>query len=242
MSFPLLHKFLDGSDLIVFLDFEGTQFSHKVISIGMVACKKEKDSLLFDAENPMKYQRYILSDDPLGPIVEEMTKINSELLHEKGIPLHQAILEINKMLRPYKKKFICYGNLDMKMMHLTIDEKNQTESDFFKNMVKNHLDFHSYLEKRITNEKGQSYSIEKLLSLFSLSSDGPFHDPLTDALDLMKIFQAYVMDEEKTIDMVLKNYRNNPYTSKIDKKLATQLIEKGDVNLSSLREILKEHL
>ncbi len=242
MSFPALHKFLDGSDLIVFLDFEGTQFSHKVISIGLVACKKEKDSLLFDMQNPWKYQRYILTEDPLGPIVEEMTKINADLLHKKGIPLHQAILEINKMLRPYKKKFICYGSLDMKMMHLSIDENNQTEADFFKNMTKNHLDFHSYLEKRISNEKGQSYSIEKLLSLFSLSSEGMFHDPLTDALDLMKIFSSYVSDEERTIELVLKNYKKNPHTSKIDKKIVSRLIEKGEVNLTDLKEILKEQL
>ncbi len=242
MSFPVLHKFLDGSDLVVFLDFEGTQFSHKVISIGLVACKKEKDSLLFDVQNPLRYQRYIQTDDPLGPIVEEMTKINPGLLHEKGIPLHQAILEITKMLRPYKKKFICYGSLDMKMMHLSIDEKNQTESDFFKNMVKNHFDFHSYLERRITNEKGQSYSIEKLLSLFSLSPEGDFHDSLTDAYNLMKIFSSFVSDEERAVELFLRNYKKNPYTSKIDKEIVSQLLDKGEVNRFDLKKILREKL
>ncbi len=239
-SFPILRKTLKGTDIIVFFDVEGTQFSHKMISIGLVGYKTNGLDII--GEPVFSYHSLVKCDDEIGPVVMKMTGITSDLLQSEGKDVRVVIDDINRLLRPYRRKFISYGDQDMKMVHESLDPQDVTEMNFFRNMMKNHLDFHAYLEKRVCDRNGQSYSIERLLRLFHLESKGAFHDPLYDALDLAVIYHAYVSDEKRILELYLENYMKNPYQGTNNKKILALLLEKKQISISDLNDILKENL
>lgn len=241
MSFPILGKHVLAADCLVFFDFEATQFTHKAIALGVYAIPKKPGFLTFEGE-PLLYHGYIKTKDDIGPVVRQMTGITPEILKKEGKSFYDTIREVTKLIRPFKKKcFISYGFMDMKILQLTTNTKDETERNFLAHVAKNYLDFHHYLEKRIVDEKGQSLSISKLMDLFHHQEDRP-HDPLSDAKDLANIYLSYVSDEERTVDLVLAHYAKNPYMNKQNQKLAEVILEKGQATRADLSEIVKEYL
>jgi hypothetical protein len=242
MSYPILRHALEGHDLLVFYDVEGTQFSHRMISIGLVAYPKMEDGLSLDMEHPITYHSLVSCEDEIGFVVEKMTGLATERLIREGKSVKTVFCEIRKLLRHYHCKFFCYGNFDLKMIHYSLDENDLTEINFFRYMTKNNLDFHSYLEQRVCDKNGQSYSIERLLNLFDLEPQGEFHDPLMDSVNLARIYQEYVKDEDKIIALYLEHFPKNPFQSGINRIMMSKLLENGNVDLSDLKNLLKENL
>ncbi len=242
MAFSSLSQVIQNGNLIVFFDLEATQFSHKAIALGLVAYEKKPGELCFDVEKKIEYHTYIKQSDEIGPIVEEMTGITKDLLEKEGKDFHTVILEVSKLLRPYKKKFVSYGSMDIKILSCSINSHDETEENFYRNVVKNYLDFHTYISRRICNPKGQSYSIENLMKLYGIENVGRYHDPLTDALDLMKIYHAYLTQVDKDIQLYLENYKHNPYTNVINKRLAEMILEKGQADKEDLISLLRDNL
>lgn len=240
-SFPVLRKCFDGADILVFFDIEGAQFSHKMISIGLAGYRR-KDGIQLEEKPIFTYHSLVKCEDEIGPVVMNMTGITPEMVKKEGKDVRQVILDINRLIRPYKRKFISYGNQDTKMILSSIDRKDETEMNFFRNLMKNHLDFHDYLEKRVCDRNGQSYSIERLLSLFHLQGNGKSHDPLTDTMDLAKIYSEYIRDEEIIVDLYLEHYQKNPFQSSNNRKVISMLLEKKEVKIEDLRKILRENL
>lgn len=242
MPFPVLSRFLSSGDLLVFFDLEGTQFSHKVIAIGFIAYPKKEGEILFDDSKKITYHTYVKTDDIIGERVEHLTSITPALLKEKGQDFHSAILEITNLLRPYKKKYISYGNMDMRMLAKSVNENDITEMNFLRNVSKNYLDFHQYLSSRIVDNKGQSLSIERMMNLYNIENKGHYHDPLSDAIDLSLIYKEFVSDEEKAIQFFLHNYTNNPNTSSINKEVTNLLFTKDNVTKDDLIRIIRRYL
>lgn len=241
MSFPILSQKLLQADLLVFFDFEGTQFTHKAIAIGLLAVPKKPGTLELMG-TPIPYHALILQDNPIGPVVEEMTGIHKELLDKEGKSFHDVVGDITQLTRPYsKKKYISYGFLDIQILTYSSNIKNIQERDFLTHVRKNYLDFHHYLEQRIVSEKGQSYSVAKLCEIYSIQEDRP-HDPLSDSQDLFNIYNAYLKNEEKDIDLVLEHYLKNPYVRSINQKLASQVIQNGSASKEDLRKLIGDFL
>lgn len=243
MEFETLKKKLGCSELLIFFDLEATQINHKAIAFAMVCANKNKDEITFNKNDGFTYFNYIKTEDEIGPIVEEMTGIHKNILDEKGISFHQAVIEISKVLRPYKyRKFISYGNTDLEILSKSIDNNNETEVNFFRNITKNYLDFHSYIMQRIVDSKGSSYSLKALADKYGIHEKGKPHDPLFDSLLLRDIFLSYVQEEDKTLAFALEHYKNNKCFSAINRQLALMLLEKGEVKKEELISLLEEYL
>jgi len=242
MAYSNLLHFIKEGNLIVFFDLEATQFTHKAIALGFVAYEKKIGEVSFDLEKKMEYHAYIKQEDEIGPVVEELTGIHPETLQKEGKDFHQVVLEVSKMLRPYKKKFLSYGSMDIRILNESIDKQDETERNFYRNVIKNYLDFHMYISKRICDKHGQSYSISSLLKLYGLEIDGPYHNPLMDSLALSKIYYAYVNDEKKDIELYLQNYAQNRNTNAINKKLALRVLEQNQVSKDDLIMLLRDNL
>lgn len=242
MAFPVITKEVHKSELLVFFDLEATQFSRQAIAIGLVAYKKDPDSLL-PKEEVLRYFSYIKTDDEIGPIVEELTGIHRDNLDYQGISYHQMILEVSKLLRPYKfRKFISYGGLDIEILKRTMKEEDETEVNFFRNVIKNYFDFHSYLEHRIVTENGFSYSLTGMANSLSVSEEGTPHDPLFDSLLLKDIYTSFVSDEERALSLAMENYDKNRFNATLNAKLAKIVLTKGSVTKKELLQIVRDHL
>lgn len=241
MAFSELLNKTKNSNLLVFFDFEGTQITHKAIAIGLVAYERKGDS--FDFSKPKyTYSSLIKTDDEIGEVVKKMTGITEEKLLSSGKDFHSVVLDITKILRNHIKTYISYGGLDIKILHETIDEDDETEMNFYKNVKNHYIDFHQYLSKRIIDDKGQSLSIEKLTRLYSIKQKGTFHDPLYDAKELSSIYHAYLENE----DLDLKHYKSkilkNPFSDMIFKEVVEKILQEKSISEKDFDEILRNHL
>ncbi len=243
MDFPVLSKKLRKAELLIFFDLEATQINHQAIAFAMVCYQKKQGELSFDNNNPITYQAYIKTEDAIGPIVEEMTGIHKETLEEKGIPLHQVILDISKLIRHYKNRaFLSFGSLDIEILRKSIDFDNETEKNFFANLTKNHVDFQNYLFHRIIDKRGNSYSLAKFKELYNISEVGTPHDPFYDSVILKDIYLSYVTDKEKDIELILENYSINKGMDDVNKELTEKVIKDGKADKADFIHILEEHL
>lgn len=202
MAFDQLSKKLSNKEVLVFLDLEGTQFSHDPIEIGLVTYLK-KDNLFIE-EKLFTYQSYIKAKDKIGKVVSNLTGITKDLLLEKGKTKQTVLKEIINLLRPYsKKKFIAYGEQDLKMLKHFITDESFT-SDYINHIAKNYFDFHLYLASLISDNKSKSPSLSKLAELFEVSNSNA-HESLSDAQVLADIYQEFIKDEENTV-AILKSF------------------------------------
>ena len=242
MAFETIYNKVKKSNLIVFFDLEGTQIHHYPISIGLVAYEKKEGDIFFSVDKKIQYKAFINPKEEIGSVVEKITSITPELLEREGESFHEVVKKITTLLRPYHKCYISYGNLDIKMLSLGLNHHDETEMNFFRNVTKNYFDFHEYLFDRVVNEKGGAYSISKWMEILSLDMPGVAHDPLTDAICLSQIYQAFISDEDRAISLMLKNYHKNKNTSSYEKEVIQQLFAKKTITYEDFIEILKRHL
>ena len=243
MEFPVLSKKLEAASVLVFYDIEATQIDHQIIAIGMLIVRKEPGTLSLFTSDPVKYHWIIKSTSKVGSVVEKLTGISDEMVEKEGEELHDVIIKIGNILREYpNKRFISYGYFDLDVIRKNISFDDETEFNFYKNMAKNHFDFAKYLSRRIVSNKGNQCSLMKLAELYSIKEEGSNHDPLFDSVILYRIYQHYIEDEERTIDLILENYSKNKETSSIDKKITSLILEQGSVSKADLVLAIKESL
>lgn len=241
MGFQLSGKLCD-SDLLVFFDIEGTQFTHRMIAFGMVCYPKKKGEILFDLQHSFSYHVYVKTTDSIGPVVERMTGITESLLLQNGKDIHDVVLEVSRLLRPYHPKFLSYGISDILMLRKTLDSQNVTEENFFRYISKNYLDFHHYVSKRICDVHGQSLSVSKLLDLYQLQRQGNDHDPLCDAKNLALIYDAYVRREDEDVRFFYENLIHNREAEPVFKEVTQLLMKNKCVKEEELIALLRNHL
>lgn len=242
MDFSVLHNKFAKHDMIVFFDLEGTQINHKAIAIGLVAYKKKIGEIDFDIDHPIKYFSLIKTDEPIGSVVQQLTSITDKDILERGKDIHDVVLDITKLLRPYKKCFISYGDLDILMLKNSLDFNDITESNFFRNVTKYYFDFHSYLMKRIVRDKGTAYSIASLLSLYDIKVDGKLHDPLTDSISLALIYKNYINQFDKTLSLVMKNLKVAPIKNQVYASIYEYLEKNESIDMDEAKEIVRKYL
>lgn len=241
MAFQLSQK-LAKADLLVFFDIEGTQFTHKMIAFGMVCYPKKKDVVSFDRDGSFSYHSYVKTKDDIGPVVKEMIGISKDILALEGKDIRKVVLEVDKLLRPYHPIFISYGTSDILMMKRTLDRTDVTEENFFRYVMKNYLDFHQYVSRRICDENGHSLSISKLMDLYRLPKAGPDHDPLCDAKNLSMIYDAYVNRVEDDVSFFYQNLIHNREAKDVFRQVTELLIRNKIVKEEELLSLLRKHL
>ena len=242
MAFSPFQKKILNSNFLVFFDFEGTQFSHKAIALAFVGVEKEMGTLLPKKDGKViQYHTLIQCQDEIGSFVENLTDIHPSML-QQAKPFHQVVLEVTKLLRPYKRMYFSYGNSDIFMLHNTMDKEDETELNFFNNVTHNYVDMQSFLQKRIVDHNGRCFSLAKLRDLFSIHVEGKEHDPLYDSEVLYQIYQAYIENKERVMELVLENYAVNSNTKNIDKEITSILLQKGEASLDTLKGVIEKHL
>lgn len=237
-----LRRMVRGAKQLVFLDLEGTQFSHEMIAIGAVKVTLKPDGS-FKKVFP-GFKRYVLAHNNIGRIVENLTGITGDLLAREGIDFGEAILLLKKYVGNNfaKSRFVTFGTHDMRILRQSQTYNPEAPHIHITTIMKNHLDLSSLINEYIKDEKNNTLSLVNLCKLFNIEQVEPAHDPLNDALMLAYIYRELLTQTEllkERYAQVLLNMNNLPRPIK---KLLTQIKNGESVNYDDLYHYLQDEI
>jgi len=185
-----LKKAIRGRKHLVFLDLEGTQFSHEMIAIGAVRVVLAKDGTI--RKTYPGFKRLVLAKNNIGKVVIQLTGITNEMMKRDGVTYRVAMEDLKKYVgRSFSKSlFITFGNHDLRIISQSVShnlDANKIDAKFIKD---NYLDLAAFISKFVKDEKGNSLSLDNSLKIFNIDFDGTKHDPLDDARNLARLYDA----------------------------------------------------
>lgn len=192
-------QILKKRDILIFLDFEGTQFSHEIIAAGFVKVKIDQSGGFI--EEPQYFKRYVKCYGRIGKIVTDMTSIDENLLKDQGIPMENFLSDLDEFIGENYSRcaFITFGSNDMKMMLDSIRYSRPSNEKIGYDICKNAVDFQSFISQYIRDEKGNPYSLVNYIKLFGKEPCGKVHDPLNDAIDLMTLYRCFFEEKDRVV-------------------------------------------
>lgn len=230
------HKYL------CFLDFEGTQFTHEMIAFGAVFVLLDKNGQIKRTKKPIKV--YVKAKNKIGKYVEDLTHISEEQLKNEGVSFYTAMTELKKYCGLAFKKcsFVTFGSHDLRILNQSIAYSFDYPKEITSVIHKNFVDFQSFLNEYILDEKGSSYSLVRYCELFGIKEAGDAHDPRVDAINLANIYNAFVKNKELVADeykkvLALGNHMPEPVAGVVKKLAAGQ-----DVTAQDFEEEIKRYL
>lgn len=198
-----LEKILKGHKHIVFLDFEGTQYSAEMIAIGAIAVTLDRNGLIKNRKPPITI--YVKAKNKIGKFVTELTGITEDMLKEKGVSFLDAMKQLKKYVGMSfnKSTFITYNNHDMRILNQSIAYNLDYPKDICSQIHKNYFDFAAFFDDYIKDKSGNSLSLVHACELFEVELAKPAHDPANDAINLANLYNAFLIKR----DIVLNEYK-----------------------------------
>lgn len=191
-----LVKGLKGHKVLVFLDFEGTQFSHEMIAIGAITVTIDmKSGRIKKRKNPFRI--YVKAKNKIGKYVTDLTGISEDTLKEKGVSFDTAMKSLKKYVGLYFKRatFITFGNHDLRILNQSIAYNMNYPKDICSQIQKNYFDFGTFISELIRDDKGNPLSLVHYCELFNVPEAGKAHDPEVDAINLANLYDAFVANK-----------------------------------------------
>lgn len=201
-----LSQVLKGHKVLVFMDYEGTQFSHEMIAIGAILVViDQKTGRIKRKKAPFK--TYVKAHNKIGSYVEKLTGINEEFLKQKAVSFDAAMKAFKSYcgLNFKKATFITYGNHDMRILGQSIAYNLAYPKEVTSQIQKNYFDYSAFIGEFIRDEKGNPLSLLHLCELFQVPEAGTAHDPEIDAINLANLYDAFIVKK----DLVLDEYRKH---------------------------------
>ena len=217
-------RLLKGHKSLVFLDFEGTQFSHEMIAIGAMHVVIDRNGYIKKHKKPFRI--YVKAHNRVGKIVTDLTGITDEMLKQKGVSFFTAMSELKKYvgLAFRKSSFITFGSHDMKILSSSISYSFDFPKEIVQCIQQNYIDFSAFIGEFMRDDKGNPLSLIRYCDAFGVPQAGPAHDPAVDAENLAWLYDATMRKSDILIDeykKVLKSFNHFPApVSNVIKKLA----------------------
>lgn len=237
-----LLKALRGRQCLVFLDVEATQIHHEIIEIGAVKA-------LLDEQGRIKkqfkgFKTYVKPKEKIGSFVSTLTGITESLIEKKGIRFAKA----QEMLSRYVGAdypsclFVTYGTQDAQMFINSAEANLDSSIIMARDLAHRVFDFEAFLNRYVPGKDGNPLSQSKALNLFELVEIGQAHDALTDATNLLRLYQAFLSRKDIVLReylQLLAAYRKGPNPL----RRVLEAIVKGEtVDLPRLEQFAKEDL
>lgn len=197
-----LIKQTSGAKQLIFLDFEGTQFSHELIAIGAYKVFINRDGSIKKIFPGFKL--YVRAKKAIGRYVVDLTKITEDFLAAEGIPFDLALREFKKYVGKgiTKTKFVTFGAHDMRILRQSANYTPEADHAFIKLIHNQHIDLANVISEYIKDGKN-TLSLAKFCELFGVEPIEPLHDPQNDALMLAKLYEQVL----KQTDLVAARYQ-----------------------------------
>lgn len=235
-------KLFKGHKHLVFLDFEGTQFSHEMIAYGALFVTIDKDGHIVKQKKPIK--RLVKSKNAIGKFVENLTGITQKDLQKDGISFKDAIVDLKKYCGISFKKstFITFGNHDMRILSQSAAYNLDSPLDLCKIIKSNYVDFQSVISEFVKDDKNNPLSLAHYLEAFHLDFDGTAHDPLYDAVNLARLYDEFMTNKDVVLDEYLKTLARNHYNPQPVDKVIKRLLNKEVVTSEEFFDYIKDYI
>ena len=166
-----------------YIDFEATQFSNEIISIGCVADNGNRFSCLVKPHDKKKLTKFII----------ELTGITQEMLDEDGLSADDAFLAFYEFVKENNDAgaptYYCYGNNDKDFLKHTVNHMQNLEAIVFAASVQALLVDYSNTVKNYLSTRG--LALKKLVALIRhVDEIEQKHDALDDALMLKECYEG----------------------------------------------------
>lgn len=237
-----LNKLLKNRRSIIFLDFEGTQFSHEMISLGAVICSITSTGKIKRFHKP--FEIYVKPKNKIGKYVVDLTGITEEKLKIDGVSFKEAIEKFKKYCGSYFRNavFATFGAHDIRIINQSIAYNIDAPVELCRHIQKNHMDVSEIISEFIKDENGNPMSLVNYCKLFSVEEAGPAHNAAVDALNLAHLYDKFT--GEKTLILneykkVLKKTKHLPHPVA---QVINKLISGKDVSAEEFEQELREYI
>ena len=239
-----LQRSLKNHKYLVFLDFEGTQFSHEMIAIGALYVTIDpKTGRIKKRKQPFKV--YVKAKNKIGKYVSDLTGITENILRDKGVHFDTAMKELKKYVGINFKKatFITFGNHDLRILNQSISYNLVYPKEVTSQIQKNYFDYMSFISEFIRDENGNPLSLVHYCELFGLQEAGKAHDPEIDAINLANLYDGFLAN----LTLVSEEYKKhlNKHNSSLPYPVAKAIkkLSNGEnVTAEEFNEYIKEYL
>ena len=237
-----VERLLKGRKCIAFVDFEGTQFSHEMIAIGAVLCTLDRKNRVKTYKEPFKI--YVKAKNNIGSFVTELTQITEEMLKKEGVRFNDALLALKKYLGTKWKKclFVTFGNHDMRILNQSIAYNFQFPKDFTSQFQKNYADFASFIGEFVRDANGNPLSLVNACELFGVEIMEPAHDPRSDAVNLARLYDAFLEKQDLVMEEYKKAVLHTTHMPEPMRKIITKLNNDEAVSPEDYDKFIKEYL
>lgn len=236
-----IKKILKGRHTLIFVDFEGTQFTHEVIASGLLKCKIDDNCNIISEDEGLLF--YSMPKASIGKIVSDITSLTDEFLKQNGLSWEDSINKINEYIGEDKDIiFICFGSNDPKMILESCRISHPDNSIIAKSWLNNFFDFSTFISQFIRDEKNNTYSLINFLKLYNLEPVGVSHNPLNDAKDLKNLYQAFLSKPEIRINEYKKILARFKVLPQPIKPIIEDLLNGKTVSPSKLNKLIKDYL
>ena len=163
-----------------YIDFEATQFSNRIISIG---CSCENNSKFYTLVKPADGSK-------VNKFITELTGITNEMLveaptaDEAFLKFKAWVIENSNNTIPY---FYCYGNCDEKFIEGTVKYMKNFDAALFALAVKGAMSDYSIKVAKCLNL--QQVALFRVYSILHNTNEAQDHDALKDAEMLQYVIE-----------------------------------------------------
>lgn len=237
-----LNKLLKKRTTLVFIDLEGTQFSHEITAIG--CCKVHCDENGNIISEPTCYKRYVKCYGQIGRIVTSMTSIDNNTLKYNGITFEEMLNELNHFINEELSScaFLVFGSNDVKMFIESIKYSQPNNESIALEICNHTIDFLAFISQFIRDKNGNNYSLVNYLKVYNILPNGQSHDPLNDSIDLMNLYKAFLNDTEIKKREYLQILKKQKIFPQPIKKVLTKLINKENVSFEEFDKEIDKYL
>ena len=238
----LLQKAIKNHKYLVFLDFEGTQFTHEMIAVGAVLATLDKKGQIKRLKNGFK--EYVLAKNKIGGFVEQLTGINQELLDKKGISFAKAMQNLRNYCGSAFKSatFITFGNHDLKILSQSFAYNIDSPKDIISQIQHNYLDFSNFISTFVKDSHNNPYSLSNYCAHFYVEREGIEHDPMYDAINLAKLYDAFVRSPELVLEDYLVVLNKTPHLPPPVSNVINRLTKGETVTAEDYKNIAEDYL
>lgn len=204
-----LDKYLKDKKSLIFIDLEGTQFTHEIIEIGAYKVYIKPDFSIKKVFKP--YKCYVKSKGKIGSFVTKLTGITPEKIAKEGVPFRVALQGLKKYVgKDWEKSlFVTFGPSDGTIFMASSDnnlDANRADANF---VVHHMFDLCGFIHQFIQDEHGNPYSETNYLKLFEVDFAGEAHDAVVDAYNLIRLYKAFYERKDIVEREYSKTIRNN---------------------------------
>lgn len=237
-----LIKLLNKRKHILFLDLEGTQFSHEMIALGAVRADLDYKYRIRKIHPGIKF--YVKSTGPIGKFVQELTGITPDILAKDGISFKEAMEKLKKYcgLSFTKMAFMTFGNHDLRILAKSLEAHHNADREIVQHIIRNDIDFAAVLSQYVKDEKGNPYSLVNYLKLFGAEPTGISHDPLYDAKDLMLLYKLVMKSEDKIYEEYLKVLKQMKHFPDPIHNIIVKLVDGKDITSQEFKENVRNYI